>query len=386
MLKAIGFLPLRKGSKGIVNKNKRKMAGRPLFSWVLTEAIFSNLNEIVVYTDDEFITSYISENYKWTDKLTVMERSVESAADTASTELAIIEYCEKVSYDFDTFCLLQATSPLTTFQDINACLKKQSEDCDSVLTVVKTHRFSWDSKGSPLNYDFNNRPRRQDFEGLLIENGAVYVTSKNALLKSKNRISGNIGLVEMPEDSYHEIDSESDWKLVEQLLIDRLIRSKKSKAITHLILDVDGVFTDGKVTYTENGELSKSFDMRDGMGLEMIRELGIHVMVMTSENSPLVAARMKKLQIVDVFLGVKDKYGQMRFLLQKYNIDAGNIAYLGDDINDLASMCLVGWSLAPNNAMTIIKKYADITLNKEGGSGAIREACDLLIKNNKRYE
>ena len=386
MLKAIGFLPLRKGSKGIVNKNKRKMAGRPLFSWVLTEAIFSELDEIVVYTDDEFINAYITENYQWTDKVKVMERSVATATDTASTESAILEYCEKSSYDFDVFCLMQATSPFTTAEDINNCLKKQSNGYDSVLSVVKTHRFSWDANGAPLNYDFNNRPRRQDFEGLLIENGAVYVTSKEALQKSKNRISGSIGLVEMHEDSYHEIDSETDWKMVEQLLIDRLIRSKTSIPITHLVLDVDGVFTDGKVSYSENGELSKNFDMRDGMGLEVIRELGITVMVMTSENSPLVAARMKKLKIEDVFLGVKDKYSRMRRLLMESDLNAGNIAYLGDDINDLATMCMVGWSMAPNNAMTIIKKHADMTLTKEGGAGAIREACDLLIKYNKRYE
>ncbi|MEW4925263.1 HAD hydrolase family protein [Algibacter sp. 2305UL17-15] len=386
MSKTIGFIPLRKGSKGIPNKNKRKMAGRPLFSWVLTEAIFSNLDEIVVYTDDTIVANYIRENYNWTDKVVVMARSTESAEDTASTEFAILEYCEKIDYNFDTFCLLQATSPLTTYQDINASLSKLSEGFDAALSVVKTHRFAWQSNGTPINYDYNNRPRRQDFEGLLIENGAVYVTSKKALQKSNNRISGNIAIVEMPEDSYHEIDDETDWKMVEQLLIDRLIRTKTSKPITHLFLDVDGVFTDGKVAFTEKGELSKNFDMRDGMGLEIIRELGVEVIVMTSENSPLVAARMKKLKINDVYLGVKDKYAQMLQLVEKYKIDTGNIAYLGDDINDLATMCFVGWSMAPNNAMTVIKRYSDIVLNSNGGSGAIREACDLIIKYNKRYE
>lgn len=383
----IGFLPLRKGSKGILNKNKRKMVGRPLFTWVLGEAIFSDLDKIYVYTDDRDIIDFINREYQWTNKVEAMMRGEHTATDTASTESAIMEFCDKIQYDFDVFCLLQATSPFTTRMDINACLEKLSEpDTDSVLTVVKTHRFTWNASGTPLNYDVFNRPRRQDFEGLFVENGSVYATTKASLKVTKNRLGKQIALVEMPEESYHEIDSETDWLIVEQLLTARQKNQKKSDKITHLVLDVDGVFTAGTVTYGKDGELSKEFDMRDGMGLEILREYGVEVMVMTSEQSDIVAQRMKKLKIEDVFLGVKDKFSRLQYIMQEKNLSLSNIAYVGDDVNDLANICSVGWSLTPNNATAIVKEHADMILPKDSGNGAIRSACQFIINYNRRFQ
>ena len=384
-MKTIGFIPLRKGSKGIVNKNKRKMVGRPLFTWVLGEAIFSNLDEVIVYTDDDGIIDFINKEYHWTNKVKALLRSEESASDTASTETAIIEFCESINYNFDKFCLLQATSPFTRKEDINACLEKLNKDYDSALTVVNTHRFLWNKDGEALNYNPLKRPRRQDFDGLLIENGAVYAVTKQALKKHKNRIGDKTAVVKMPEDSFLEIDSESDWIAIESLLIERQKREKESKKITHVVLDVDGVFTDGSITYTKDGEHTKSFDMRDGMGLEILRQFDIEVVIMTSENSQLVAKRMEKLKIEHVFLGVKDKYTLLKNIVTKADISLSNVAYVGDDINDLTNICSVGWSLAPNNATDIVKSNADVVLSKNSGSGAIREACQFVMNYNKRF-
>ncbi|MDN3595031.1 acylneuraminate cytidylyltransferase [Zunongwangia endophytica] len=384
-MKAIGFIPLRKGSKGILGKNKRKMLGRPLFCWVLTEAIFSKLDEIIVFTDDEEIIDFIETQFHWSKKVKAVLRSEESATDTASTEAAILEYSKAVDYNFDLFCLLQATSPFTTLDDINAGISKIEEGADASLSVVKTHRFTWDSNGKSLNYDYKNRPRRQDFKGLLVENGAVYCTTTKALKSSRNRISGNITPFEMPEVSYTEIDSEADWLSAENLLATRLRNQKESKKITHLVLDVDGVFTDGKVLFSENGELAKSFDMRDGMGLEILRQHQVTVMVMTSENSALVAARMKKLKIDTVFLGAKDKFGLLQEYCIKNNLAMSSLAYVGDDVNDMANMCCVGWSFAPQNAMDEIKRIADVNLAKKSGEGAIREVAQFIQKYNTRF-
>lgn len=384
-MKKIGFIPLRKGSKGIVGKNKRKMVGRPLFTWVLGEAIFSDLDCVYVYTDDQDVIDFINNEYHWTNKVKALLRSEESASDTASTEFAMLEFSEFINYDFDVFCLLQATSPFTKKDDINACLDKLNDDYDSVLTVVNTHRFTWNEDGTPANYNINNRPRRQDFDGLLVENGAVYITTKEALKESKNRVSNNIALVKMPEESMHEIDSESDWTIVEQLLINRQKEAKESRQITHLVLDVDGVFTDGTITYTKDGEHTKSFDMRDGMGLEILRQFNVKIMIMTSENSELVSKRMEKLKIENTYLGVKDKYTLLKNILIQENISINNVAYLGDDVNDLTNICSVGWSLAPNNATDVVKQYADVVLSKNSGSGAIREACQFIMNYNKRF-
>ncbi|KJD33407.1 cytidyltransferase [Tamlana nanhaiensis] len=384
-MKSIGFIPLRKGSKGIPNKNKRKMVGRPLFTWVLGEAIFSNLDEVIVYTDDEDIISFIEKEYTWTKKVKALLRSEASASDTASTEFAMLEYAESIDFNFDAFCLLQATSPFTKTEDINTCLSKLNDDFDSALTVVNTHRFLWDKNGKPLNYNPLNRPRRQDFEGLLIENGAVYTITKEALQKRKNRLGDNVAVVEMPEDSLHEIDSETDWIVVEQLLMERQKREKESKRITHLVLDVDGVFTDGTISYTKDGEHTKGFDMRDGMGLEILRQYDVTVMIMTSENSELVAKRMEKLKLKHVFLGVKDKYTLLKNITIDLGISLSNVAYVGDDVNDLTNICSVGWSLTPNNATTVVKQHADVVLSNNSGAGAIREACNFIMNYNKRF-
>lgn len=382
----IGFIPLRKNSKGIKNKNKKKMVGRPLFTWVLGEAIFSDLDKVYVYTDDDDIIAFVNREYTWTTKVIAMKRSDESASDTASTESAIFEFCEKIKYDFGQFCLLQATSPFTTRTDINNCLNKIVDDSyDSALTVVNTHRFTWNKNGTPNNYDPFNRPRRQDFNGLLIENGAVYVATKQLLQKTKNRLGDKIALVEMPEDSLFEIDSESDWIVIEQLLINRQKSNKQSNEITHFVLDVDGVFTDGTVNYGKEGELSKQFDMRDGMGLEILREQNVEVIVMTSEQSDIVAQRMKKLKIENVYLGVKDKYSLLNHIIIDKSLSMSNIAYIGDDVNDLANICSVGWSLTPNNATQVVKQHADIILPKDSGNGAIRAACEFIMNYNKRY-
>ncbi len=220
---------------------------------------------------------------------------------------------------------------------------------------------------------------------MLVENGAVYCTKKEALEKSRNRISGAIVPFEMPEISYTEIDSEADWSIVENLLASDLQQQKKNTKITHLVLDVDGVFTDGKVLFSENGELAKSFDMRDGMGLEILRQFGVKVMVMTSENSALVAARMKKLKIDTVFLGAKDKFGLLQDYCLKNDVEMNSLAYVGDDVNDMANMCRVGWSFAPANAMDEIKRIADVNLAKKSGEGAIREAAQFIKKYNTRF-
>jgi len=387
-MKSIGFIPLRKGSKGIPGKNKKKLLGRPLFCWALGEAIASQLDTIYIFTDDEDIITFVHKEYHWTDKVKTVKRSEESATDAASTEMGMLEFVNRLEEPFDILCLLQATSPFTTSFDINACLDKvqSGANYDSALTVVNTHRFTWYEDGTPKNYDVFNRPRRQDFEGLLIENGACYVTTSSAFRESKNRISGNIATVQMPEDSLTEIDSLTDWKIVEELLAARLKTKKQSNRITHLILDVDGVFTDGCIYYGAEGELMKKFDMRDGMGLEILRQYNVEVMVMTSEDSQIVASRMKKLKIKDVFMGVKDKYSLLSRIVTDRDLSFSNIAYIGDDVNDMANICAAGWSFTPANATMPIKNHADVILQNNSAEGAIREACDFIIKYNNRYE
>lgn len=386
-MRKVAIIPLRKGSKGIFGKNKKKMVGRPLFTWVLTEAIFSNLDLIYVFTDDSEIIEYVEREYHWTTKVKVLLRAEENATDTASTESALLEFSKKINHDYDVLCLIQATSPLILAEEINKGLEKiTKESFDSAVSVVNTHRFIWNTNGVSLNYEVFNRPRRQDFEGLLVENGAVYCTTKEAFLQSNNRVSGTIGLIQMSEETLMEIDSVLDWNIIENLLIERLKMMKVCQKIQYLVLDVDGVFTDGGIYYNEEGEFAKKFDMRDGMGLEILRENNVEVVVLTSENSKVVAQRMKKLKIENVFLGIKDKYSFLKQFLTLKNSSFNAVAYVGDDVNDLANICSCGWSFAPADAMDIVKAHADIVLTHNAGKGAIREACEVIMKYNKRYE
>ncbi|WP_329805031.1 acylneuraminate cytidylyltransferase [Flavobacterium facile] len=385
-MKKVAIIPIRKGSKGIPGKNKKKMLGRPLFSWVLGEAIFSDLDEVYVFTDDEETLAFLAKEYAWSPKVKGLLRNEDNANDTASTESAMLEFAEKINFDFDMLCLLQATSPMTTSANINEAIANMYvANTVSVLSVVKTHRFTWNEDGTSQNYDVFNRPRRQDFKGLLMENGAIYMTTKEAFLASKNRVSGKIGLIEMPEETLHEIDTLSDWTILENLLANRQKNQKQQQQITYLVLDVDGVFTDGCVYYGAEGELMKKFDMRDGMGLEILRQNSVEVVVITSENSDLVAKRMQKLQIKHTFLGVKDKYSFLQNFVNEQKTTWGNLAYVGDDVNDLANLCTVGWSFAPNNATSIVKHHVDVVLNNNSADGAIREVCEWIMKYNTRF-
>lgn len=387
-MKKIAIIPLRAGSKSIKNKNRNKMLGRPLFTWVLGEAYHSNLDKVYIFTDDEKIIDYIQEEYNYTGKIKVLKRSDESSTDTASTEFAMQEFLKKINYDYDLLLLLQATSPLTTKENINKIIDKiEKESYDSALTVVENKRFIWDSKGNSINYDYNNRPRRQDFEGYLVENGAVYGTKKEQFEKSGIRIGGNIGIVKMPEDTLMEIDEPYDWQIVENLLENRLRKNKKKNSkIKALFLDVDGVFTKGTVYFGKEGELLKEFSLRDGMGLEILRENNIDVFVITSENSDIVKSRMNKLKIDNYYPGIKDKYTKIEDILNENNYKREEVAYIGDDINDLSNLISVGWSFCPNNAMKEIKEKVDIILHNNGGREAIREAANFIIAYNKRED
>jgi N-acylneuraminate cytidylyltransferase len=120
------------------------------------------------------------------------------------------------------------------------------------------------------------------------------------------------------------------------------------------------------------------------MGIGLLMDENIHVMVMTSENSEIVAQRMKKLQIEDVFLGVKDKYSFLEEVLKMKGIRRSEIAYMGDDINDLSNILSCGLGICPKDATDEIKESADIILTRNGGDKAVREACDFILKINKR--
>ena len=147
-------------------------------------------------------------------------------------------------------------------------------------------------------------------------------------------------------------------------------------------MDVDGVLTDGGMYYTEKGEVMKKFNTRDGMGIELLRKNKIIPAIITTENSKIVIMRARKLKIGEVYVGVEDKIKVIEELIKKYNLDFNEIAYIGDDINDLPVLEKVGLSFAPNDAIPEIKQIVDYVTSKKGGDGAVREAVDFILARN----
>lgn len=208
----VAIVPIRSGSKGIPNKNIKLLNGKPLVWWVLNSLQNSSVYKIVVATDIEYVDLISSFNLS---KVEVYQRDSDNSKDESSTEEVLIEVIENLYLNED-IMLVQATSPLTSYKDFNEAIEFYS-GYDSVLSVVKQKRFIWDSKGNSLNYNYNNRPRRQDWDGYLVENGAFYINHSSDILENKNRLSGNIGCFEMDEKTYYEIDSLDDWKIIENL-------------------------------------------------------------------------------------------------------------------------------------------------------------------------
>ena len=147
-----------------------------------------------------------------------------------------------------------------------------------------------------------------------------------------------------------------------------------------LAIDVDGVLTDGGMYYSHSGEELKKFNTRDGMGIAMLQKKGLVVALITGEKSKIVMRRAKKLRIKEVYLGIEDKLEIVKKLCKKYKVSESEVAYIGDDVNDICIMKEVGLSIAVADATESVKTCADYITKARGGNGAVREVCDLILK------
>ncbi len=158
---------------------------------------------------------------------------------------------------------------------------------------------------------------------------------------------------------------------------------ERVKNIKLLLTDCDGVLTDAGVYYSENGEVLKKFNIRDGMGVERLRKLAnIDTGIITGELSPSVAKRAEKLKITELHLGIKDKMLVLEQLLNKHNLQPENIAYIGDDVNDIEVMQKVGLTACPADALSFTKNVAHYICEAKGGEGCFREFAELIIASN----
>lgn len=390
----IAFIPVRGGSKSIPLKNIKVIAGKPLVYWTVKAASeCSNIDKVYVATDSQMIKDVILSFLKEDEifsKVCVIGRSEESASDTASTESAMLEFAKK--YEFDNIVLIQATSPLLKKEDLDGGFALFEEgDTESVLSVVRQKRFLWkeDKEGvQSLNYDVSSRPRRQEFGGYLVENGAFYITSKRRLMQTKNRISGKIRCYEMDENTYYEIDEPEDWQIIEhQLLNAQKQRLRKQiPDIKMFLTDCDGCLTDGGMYYSENGDELKKFNTKDGMGFSMLRQAGIITGIITGEDKQLNRMRADKLHADILKMGVKDKSTVVRELCNEHDIALSEVAYVGDDINDLDVIRIVGFGCSVADGCAAVRQAAKYVTTMTGGNGAVREVIDLILSGRYKGE
>ena len=222
----IAFVPARGGSKSIPLKNIKNLCGKPLIYYVLNSLnSVTQIKHVFVATDSNEIKQTVDLfNFR---KVTLYDRDPKNAQDMSSTESVMIEFIQKQNFDSnDIFILAQATSPFTRSTDIEEALRiYQNSNTDSLLSCVRITNFFWNEDGTPINYDYNRRPRRQDYKGVLMENGAFYISTVGNILKYQNRLSGKIKVYEMPQYSKFEIDEPNDWIVCEQLMKMYIINS-----------------------------------------------------------------------------------------------------------------------------------------------------------------
>lgn len=401
MYNNVAFIPVRGGSKSIPLKNIKPICGKPLVYWTVKAACeCDKIDKVYVATDSDKIKETLIEIQKTQknetfQKLEIIGRSAESASDGASTESAMLEFAQ--NYEFNHIVLIQATSPLLMADDLQkGFLRYEEADTDSVLSVVRQKRFNWkveeNGQAQALNYDYNQRPRRQEFDGYCVENGAFYITSKERLLKTQCRISGKIKAVEMSEDTFFEIDEPSDWLIIEKMLERKYesVHTKNKKTLSNKIklflTDCDGCLTDAGMYYSENGDEIKKFSALDGLGFRLLRERGIRYGIITGENTKLVARRAEKLKMDILKMGVTDKLSVVQEICRQEGISLQEVAYVGDDVNDWELLKEVGFSASVPGAMASVKKSVDYVTKRQGGSGAVREVIDYILENEKVSE
>jgi len=386
-MKVYAFVPVRGGSKSIPLKNIRHFCGKPLVFWCLSSLVNSKyVDRIFAATDSNKIKEVV-QSFGF-DKVVVYDREPANATDEASTESVIIEFLNKVSLEEDSlFVLVQTTNPFIQSFDIDKAIEEYKKTkCDSLLSCARLKKFIWTEDGEPLNYDYTNRPRRQDFKGIFIENGSFYINTVKNILTFKNRLCGKIFIYEMPEYTHIEIDEEYDWLIAEQIfkkyLLDKVSSQFNVKKIKLVMGDVDGTLTDGGIYYSEEGETLIKFNRQDGMGFEILEKYGIKSGIITKENSLISKIRAEKLKLDYVFVGVQNKFEQVKTLCKEIGISLENVAYIGDDINCKEILENVGIAACPTNAVDEIKNIPNIIkLSRKGGEGAFREFVDIIVKN-----
>ena len=380
MSEVVAIIPARGGSKGVPRKNVRRVGGVPLVARAIAAARRSGVvDRVVVTTDDGEIAAVARE---W--GADVVERPAALAGDTATSESALLHALDSLSarrIDVGVVAFLQATSP---FIDSNALAEGvqavRDGRFDSAFAATETYGFSWRrdaaSRAVAVGHEASHRPRRQDREPHHLETGAFYVFDADAFRSAGHRFFGRIGIIDVPDHTAIEIDTESELERARALA--RLVDAPEAIDVDAVVTDFDGVHTDDTVYVDEDGHEFVRVSRSDGMGVALLRGRGIPLLILSTETNPVVSARARKLR-VDVLQGIDDKATALTEWADATGIPLARIAYLGNDINDLACLELVGWPIAVPEAHPLVLAAARVVVDRPGGAGAVRALADAVL-------
>jgi CMP-N-acetylneuraminic acid synthetase/3-deoxy-D-manno-octulosonate 8-phosphate phosphatase KdsC-like HAD superfamily phosphatase len=420
-MNVLAVIPARGGSKGIPRKNLKLLAGKPLLAHSILHAKQTpSITRIVVSTDDDEIADVARQ---WGAE--VVHRPTEISGDKASSESALLHTLDWLraneNYEPDLVVFLQATSPCRQPGEIQPAIDMlQRDGADSLLSVGPVHGFVWrvekDGATRSFSYDHLHRPRRQDAPEDLIENGSFYIFKPWVLLQFNNRLGGKIALYRMSVLDSFQIDEPGDFELLEVIMRYRDTQQKEKaesrtgplsvvnsqwSQIKLLVLDFDGVLTDNRVLVSEDGTEAVACSREDGLGLEMLRQVGkVQVVVISKEKNPVVPARCRKLNIPcihacdnklatlrqlaadpsSILKDVAPASSSPAFCFPLPAFKSEEIAYVGNDVNDLECLQWAGLPIAVADATPEVLAAAKYVTRKSGGQGAIREICDALVK------
>ena len=383
-LNVIAIIPARGASKRVPRKNLLPLAGRPLLAHSILHAKQSKyVNEVYVSTEDPDIEQ-VARNYG----AEVVKRPLELAGDRATSESALLHVLDdRIRHGFpdpDLVVFLQCTSPIRLSDDIdNAIQTLLNANADSLFSAVKCKEFIWEIKDRQLyslTYDYRKRQRTQNMAVQYRENGSIFIFRPQVLRKNNNRLGGKIVVYEMDYWSAFELDIPEDADLLERILCrpDNARSLTLPESIELVVFDFDGVMTDNTITVTETGSEAVSCHRGDGWGIARLREASIPMVVISTEANPVVAARCAKLKIA-CYQNIGDKGTYLTNFLQEQGINPMNVIYLGNDVNDLGCLKMVGMPVAVADAHPSVIAASQWVLTHKGGKGAVRELCDRVL-------
>jgi YrbI family 3-deoxy-D-manno-octulosonate 8-phosphate phosphatase len=409
MTEILALIPARGGSKGIPGKNIRSFAGFPLIAWSIAAAKQSELvTRVIVSTDDEAIAAVAKEYGVEAPFLRPAEISQDKTTDLPVFEHALKWLEDVEGYRPEIVVQLRPTSPIRPRGMIDDAIRILLEhaDADCVRGVVpaaqnpfKMWRFN--GEGKPLNalLEVDGIPEpynapRQVLPPVYWQTGHIDVIRVSTITQKKS-LTGDVIYPLLIDPAYTvDIDTLTDWVKYEALAYSSLpmvspedSRRPMPETIKLIICDFDGVVTDNHVLTDQDGRESVVASRSDSMHIPSLRELGVETMIISSEVNPVVQARAKKMKVEVIHgVGMQDKGRVMREVLEQKKINAQEVIYIGNDLNDLPCFEIAGWSVAVADAYPELIRAADHVLTRNGGHGAVRELCELVLKQLSKKE